>query len=72
MQLLTVSKARASFSRVTRGVLKNGKPVIVRTPKGLVQIAPYDLAEEVPPAPSNSLKHLPREIELSNTFGDTL
>ena len=72
MQPLTVSKARASFNRVTRGVLKTRKPVLVRTPKGLVQIAPYDLADEVPPAPPGSLKLLPREIELQNTFGDTL
>lgn len=72
MQTLNVSKARASFSRVTRGVLKSRKPVVVRTPTGLVQIAPYDLPEEVPPAPPGALKHLPREIELSNTFGDTL
>ena len=72
MQRLTVSKARASVSRVPRGVLKNGKPVIVRTPKGLVQIAPYDLSAEVPPAPTGSLKLLPREIELHNTIGESL
>ena len=72
MQMLTVSKARASFSRVSRGVLKNRKAVVVRTPKGLVQIAPYELAEEVLPAPRGSLKLLPREIELHNTFGATL
>jgi hypothetical protein len=72
MQTLTVSKARASFSRVTRGVLKTRKPVVVRTPAGLVQIAPYDLVDEVPAAPVGSLKLTPREIELHNTFGDTL
>lgn len=72
MQTLTVSKARASFSRVTRGVLKTRKAVVVRTPAGLVQIAPYDLSEEVPPAPRGALKHLSREIELHNTFGETL
>ena len=72
MQMLTVSKARASFSRVSRGVLKTRKPVVVRTPKGLVQIAPYELSDEVPPAPRGALKLLPREIELHNTFGETL
>ena len=72
MQLLTVSKARAGFSRVTRGVLKTRKPVVVRTPTGLVQIAPYDLAAEVPPASPGSLKLTPEEIKLHNTFGETL
>ena len=71
MQTLTASKAKASFSRVTRSVLKTRKPVVVSTPEGLVQIAPYDLSEEVPPAPPGSLKHTAREIELSNTFGET-
>jgi hypothetical protein len=37
-----------------------------------VQISPYELHEEVPPAPPGSLKHTAREIELSNTFGETL
>lgn len=72
MQPLTVSKARASFSRVTRGVLKSRKPVVVQTPRGLVQIAPYDLAEEVRPAPPGSLKLTSEEIKLHNTFGETL
>jgi hypothetical protein len=69
---LTVTKARASFSRFTRGVLKTRQPVLVRTPKGMVQIAPYDLADAVPPAPAGVLRHTDREIELSNTFGETL
>jgi hypothetical protein len=72
MQPLTVSKARANFNRVTRSVLKTRKPIVVRTPQGLVQIAPYDLADKVPAARSGSLKLLPREVELHNTFGDTL
>ena len=72
MQMLTVSKARASFSRVSRGVLKTRKAVVVRTPKGLVQIAPYELADKVPPAPRGSLKLLPEEIALHNTFGESL
>lgn len=74
MQMLTVSKARANFSRVSRGVLKTRKPVVVRTPKGLVQIAPYDLADEVPPALRGSLtlKLLPEEVALHNTFGESL
>jgi hypothetical protein len=72
MQTLTVTKARANFSRVTRSVLRTRKPAVVRTPRGLVQITPFHLADEVPPAPPGSLKPLAREIELSNTFGDTL
>jgi hypothetical protein len=72
MQTLTVSKARASFSRVTRGVLKTRKPVVVRTPKGLVQIVPYEFSAAVRPAPRGSLKLLPEEVELHNTFGESL
>lgn len=72
MQMLTVSKAKAGFSQVTRRVIKTRRPVVVRTPAGLVQIAPYDLPEEVPPAKSGSLKLTARELELHNTFGDSL
>jgi hypothetical protein len=72
MELLTVSKAKAGFSRLTRNVIKTGNPVVVRTPRGLVQIAPYELPEAVPPAPKGALKLLPREIELGNTLGETL
>lgn len=72
MQTLTAAKARASFGRVTRKVLKTHKPVIVETREGAVQIAPYVLHEDVPPASRGSLKHTAREIELSNTFGETL
>jgi hypothetical protein len=72
MEVLTVSKAKAGFSRVTRGVIKTRRPVIVRTPAGFVQIAPYDLPEEVAPAKPGSLKLTARELELHNTFGDAL
>lgn len=72
MRTLNASTVRATFGRVTRKVLKTRKPVIVATKEGLVQIAPYDLNEEVPPAPPGSLKHTAQEIELSNTFGETL
>ena len=71
MEVLTVAKAKAGFSRVTRHVIRSRKPVIVSTPAGLVQIAPYELPEEVPPAPPGSLKRTRREIELGNTFGET-
>lgn len=72
MEVLTVSKAKTGFSQVTRRVIKLRKPVIVRTPAGFVQIAPYDLPEEVPPAPPGSLKLSREELRLHNTFGESL
>ena len=72
MRTLNASTARATFGRVTRKVLKTRKPVIVATREGLVQIAPYDAAEEVPPAPRGSLKLTDQEIWLHNNFGETL
>lgn len=72
MKLLTVSRAKAGFSKVTRTVLKSRQPAIVRTPGGLVQIAPYDLPEYVPPAAPGSYKPTKQEIALSNTFGESL
>jgi hypothetical protein len=44
----------------------------VSVPNGFIQIAPYDLPEEVPAAPQGSLKLLPRELERHNTLGETL
>lgn len=71
--MLTVSKAKAGFSKVTRKVIKSGKPVIVRTPAGFVQIAPYELPEEVPPAPRGSIgSFTPEQYRMLNTFGDSL
>jgi hypothetical protein len=72
MNIVTVSKAKAGFSKLTRGVIVTRQPVVVRTPAGFVQIIPYDLLEEVPPAGPDALNLLPREIELQNTFGETL
>jgi hypothetical protein len=72
MQMVTVSKAKAGFSKLTRGVIETREPVVVRTPAGFVQIIPYDLPEEVPPAAPDALRLLPREIELGNTFGEAL
>lgn len=72
METLTVSKAKAGFSKVTRKVIKSRKPVLVRTPAGVVQISPYDLPEEVPPAPPGSLKLTREELALHNTFGESL
>lgn len=72
MELLTVSKAKANFSRVSRGVIKTKKAVIVKTPQGFVQIAPYELPEVVEPAPRGSLHRTKGEIALGNTLGDSL
>ena len=72
MQTLSAAKARDGFGRVTRKVLKTRQPVIVETREGLVQIAPYESGQEVAPAAAGSLKHTAREIQLSNTFGETL
>ena len=72
MNMLTVSKAKAQFSGIARKVVSSKKPVIVRVPNGFIQIAPYDLPEEVPPAPKGSLKLLAREVELHNALGESL
>jgi len=70
VNMLTVSKAKAKFSGIARKVVRSRKPVIVRVPDGFIQIAPYELPEEVPPFPAGSLKLLAREVNLHNTFGE--
>jgi len=51
MEMLNVSKAKAHFSGIARKVVRSHKPVIVRVPDGFVQIAPYELPQEVAPFP---------------------
>ncbi len=72
MQMLTVSKAKSGFSRVVRGVIKSRKPVVVRSPAGFVQIAPYDLPEEVSAWPLGTVRLTPEERKLHQSFGETL
>jgi len=72
MNMLTVSKAKAQFSGIARKVVRSRKPVIVRVPNGFIQIAPYELPEEVPAFPKGSLELMVRETELHNTFGEAL
>jgi hypothetical protein len=72
VKMLTVSKAKATFSGIARNVVRSKKPVIVRVPNGFIQIAPYELPEEVPAFQAGSLKLLSREIVLHNTFGESL
>lgn len=70
--MLTVSKAKAKFSGIARNVVRSKKPVIVRVPNGFIQIAPYELPEDVVPFPQGTLDLLPRETTLHNSFGDSL
>jgi hypothetical protein len=72
MQMLTVSKAKSGFSRVARGVIRSRKAVVVKTPTGFVQIAPYELPEEVQPWPLGTVRLTPTELKLHNSFGETL
>ena len=72
MKMLSVSSAKADFSGIARSVVRTQKPVIVRIPTGFIQIAPYVLPEVVPAFPSGSLDLLPREVDLHNTFGESL
>jgi len=72
MNMLTVSKAKAQFSGIARKVVRSRKPVIVRVPDGFIQIAPYELPQEVPAFRKGSLNLLARESELHNTFGEAL
>lgn len=72
MNMLTVSKAKAQFSGIARKVVRSKKPVIVRVPDGFIQIAPYEIPEEVPAAPPGTLKLSRSELRLHNTFGETL
>jgi hypothetical protein len=70
MKMMTVSKA--TFSGIARTVVRSKKPVIVRVPNGFIQIAPYQPPEDVPAFPPGSLKLLAREVDLHNTFGESL
>ncbi len=71
MTTLTVSRAKAGFTKIARRVIKTKTPVVVKTPTGMVQIVPYDLPEYVEPAAPGALKLTKAEIELSNNFGET-
>lgn len=72
MKVIAASKARASFGRLARGVIRNRKPVVVRFPTGLVQMVPYDQPTEVTPNPKGSIRRTRREIALGNTLGESL
>lgn len=72
MTMLTVSKAKAGFSGVARRVIRTRKPVVVRTPQGYIQIIPYDLPEEIPPAPRGALGSFTKaELQVAESFGET-
>lgn len=72
METLTVSKARAGFSQVARNGIGSRKSVLMRTPAGFPQIAPYEMPEEVPPAALGMLRLTAEERERHNSFGDSL
>jgi hypothetical protein len=72
MQVLTVSKAKATFSGVARRVIKTKKPVTVRTPSGFVQIVPLEAPEYVPPSEAGDFEFSVEAVRLANTFGETL
>ena len=72
MTTLTVSEAKATFSGVTRRVIKTKNPVLVRTPTGYVQIVPFDMPEYVPPSKPGDFDFSDAHIALSNTLGETL
>jgi hypothetical protein len=59
---------------IARDVLRSEKPIIVRTSDGFIQIAPYVRSGERTAQKAGSLNLLPRELELElhNTFGDSL
>ena len=72
MNFLTVSKAKSGFSGVARRVIRTRKAVTVRTPQGYVQIVPYDMPEDVPPAPIGSLgRYTEEQYRIANSFGDS-
>jgi hypothetical protein len=73
MDTMTVSRARAGFSAILRRVIRTRRPVVVRTPNGLAQIAHFDLPEEVAEAPRGSLgKYTAGQRKLVNTLGESL
>jgi hypothetical protein len=69
---LTINEAKATLGRNARGVLRSKKPVIVRTGDGFIQIVSYKRSGERTAPWVGSPGLLPRELELHNTFGDSL
>jgi len=72
VKALTSAKARATLGSIARDVLLSKKPVIVRTGHGLIQITPFECSREMASQRGWSLHLLPRELELHNTFGESL
>lgn len=68
---LTVSSAKARFSEIARWVIKPREPVLVQTPRGYVQIGPFDVPGFVPPAAKGEIRLTKQEIELANNLGDS-
>jgi len=72
VKALTFEEAKATLGTIARDVLRSKAPVIVRTSNGFIQIAPYERSEERTIQRTGRLNLLPRELELHNTFGDSL
>lgn len=72
MKALAIAEARAALGSIARDVLRSKTPVILRTRYGFIQIAPYEGPNRRTAKSSGSLRLLPRELELHNTFGDSL
>jgi hypothetical protein len=72
VKTLTIAKARATLDSIAHDVLLSKKPVVVRTGDGLIQITPFERSRKMAAQPGLRLHLLPRELELHNTFGDSV
>jgi hypothetical protein len=72
VKALTITEAKATLGRIARDVVRSKTPVIVRTSDGLIQIAPFRRSRVGTDQRDRRLNLLPRELELHNTFGDSL
>jgi hypothetical protein len=72
MKALTVHEAKAHLGKIAREVLRSQIPVIVRASGGFIQILPYKYSGKRTALKVGRLDLSPREMELHNTFGDSL
>ena len=72
MKALRIAEARSTLGKIARDVVGSKTPVIVRTRYGFIQIAPDGGPNRRTAKSSGRLGLLPRELELHNTFGDSL
>jgi len=72
VKALTFAEARDTLGSIARDVLHSKRPVIVRTRYGFIKIAPYEGPNRRTAKSSGRLRLLPCELELHNSFGDSL